>query len=164
MDLSDIDDYDFNIVQTEIHRADGRITKNIQLTVKKPINLPLIIISALSLLILNALLFSVDETSVFPLSTVASVRDYFFQKLVKPFKTDIILAVVNILIGGLLAVRVKVGIAEVVRLQNIVKDRERRQEDLEYLAYKHNFLNDRNVILSAKNPPSYRTKSRFINN
>ena len=39
MDLSDIDDYDFNIVQTEIHRADGKITKNIKLKVKKSINI-----------------------------------------------------------------------------------------------------------------------------
>lgn len=107
-------------------------------------------------------MFLVDEASIFPLSTVASVRDYFFQKVVEPFKTDIILATVNILIGALLAVRVKVNIAEVVRLQNNVKDRARRQEDLEYLAYKHNFSNERNVVSTPiKNSSPYQPNGRF---
>ena len=162
MDLSDIDDYDFNINTTEIHRADGKVTKNIHLTIKKPINLPLIIVSVVASLILIGVILSIDQSSIFPLSTLASLRDYLFDEILKPFSFEIYLAIVNILLGALLAVRVKMNISDVVNLNNGIKEINRKQEDLEYLALRNYFLENSKSIYgtSHKKPPSYRTKRR----
>ena len=127
-------------------------------------NNSLIIVPVIAALILFGIFLSIDQNSIFPLSTIATLRDYLLNEILKPFSFEINLATINIILGVLLAVRVKTNISDVMDLNKEIKEINRKQEDLEYLAMRNYFLENSSSIRHTlhKKPPSYRTQ-RSIN-
>ena len=83
----------------------------------------------------------ITESDIFPLSTVASIRDFAIKKYIQPFSTEIILAGINTSLGVFIAVRVKYNTTEIAKMNKIIQNYKNRREDLEYLMFKKQLMN-----------------------